>query len=157
MGGMRDFTDKFKISARSAAEVSEMLANVVSRFRTRGFDIGALAEVAKGRSFSREICLNALVVYLARSPVAEQERVLREGIAGLVEILRDAPEGPSAELPEGAVVVRAVAEQNLDAAGSRTRKAARGGGRRGSSGAGKGESVGKDKGPDREGSPSPRR
>ncbi|MDR3639049.1 MAG: hypothetical protein P4L84_34915 [Isosphaeraceae bacterium] len=155
MGGMKDFTDKFKLSARSTGEVSEVLANVVSRFRARRFDLGPLAGVAKGGSFSREICLNALVARFGRLSQAEQEREIREGIAVLAELMTSAS-GEAADAQaslDQPVVARTIAEQNLDVVEDRRERASRASNRTPSTK----DPVGKHKGADRDGTPKPRR
>jgi hypothetical protein len=81
---MRDLTDEYKLSVRSAGEVFEAVTAMVSRFRTTG-------EVQFRGKLTREALVNAVLLHLEALPHAEKVRVLRDGMQRLEAILNDEP------------------------------------------------------------------
>lgn len=149
---MRYFTDTFKLSVRSDGKIVESLSGVVGAFRARHFDIGPLADGVKGGKFNREVCVNALLVWLSRLDQREQDKVMREAVRLLTAVLEEDVAGNEEEKPEP-LIARTVGEQRLDVVEDRREKESRAGGKKPS----KGDAVGKDKGSDRKGTPTTRR
>jgi hypothetical protein len=87
---MRDLTDEYKLSVRSAGEVFEAVTAMVSRFRTTG-------EVQFRGKLTREALVNAVLLHLEALPHAEKVRVLRDGMRRLEAILNDEPTKITAE------------------------------------------------------------
>lgn len=73
---MSEFTDRSKFSVRSLPSIFLSVANLVSGYRARDWRF-------PGRTFTREIFLNSLLVAFASLSPDRQDEMLRDGMLGL--------------------------------------------------------------------------
>lgn len=94
---MKDLTDEFKLSVRSAPEVFQALASIVTRLAvTRRVRF-------RGKKPTRAAVVNAALLYLDSLPPADWERALAAGMARLERFLEsdDIPAETSAHAETG--------------------------------------------------------
>lgn len=96
---MREFSDDFKMSIRSVAELRGYLASLLAELQGRGFKFA-------DENLTREMIVNALLAYVRGLDNSTRDRLLIAAFSRLREVLETDPE----EVPSGVDLARTGAE-----------------------------------------------